>query len=144
MVQSHTCILPTKTGLAPVLPLSPDTNFERRDTRAPRTGPISAMTATVVPVISPGSPGLDVLQMAGSTNVEATISTQRAVEAKRQKGLKLEPKSDLKKLRELARASFSGDSTFEEASTSYCSRMQPLSGEPSLQTPQASTSRTKH
>ncbi|CAL9014838.1 unnamed protein product [Prunus brigantina] len=133
-----------KTGLAPVLPLSPDTNFERRDTRAPHTDPISAMTATVVPVISPGSPGLDVLQMTCSTNVEATVSTQRAAEAKRQKGLKLEPKSDLKKLRELARASFSGDSIFEEASTSYCSRMQPLSGEPSLQTPQASTSRTKH
>ncbi|KAM1009203.1 hypothetical protein ACFX13_045504 [Malus domestica] len=111
-----------KTGLAPLL------------TRAPHADPISAMTATVVPVLSPGSPGPNVVQITGSTNVETALSTQTAAEAKRQKGLKLEPKSDLKKLRELAMASFSGYSNLEEASTSYGTRMQ---------TPRASTSRTK-
>lgn len=111
-----------KTGLAPLL------------TRAPHADPISAMTATVVPVLSPGSPGPNVVQITGSTNVETALSMQTAAEAKRRKGLKLEPKSDLKKLRELAMASFSGDSNLEEASTSYGTRMQ---------TPRASTSRTK-
>ncbi|KAM2014294.1 hypothetical protein ACFX16_044968 [Malus domestica] len=111
-----------KTGLAPLL------------TRAPHADPISAMTATVVPVLSPGSPGPKAVQITGSTNVETALSTQTAAEAKRQKGLKLEPKSDLKKLRELAMASFSGYSNLEEASTSYGTRMQ---------TPPASTSRTK-
>ncbi|KAM1769804.1 hypothetical protein ACFX11_044822 [Malus domestica] len=111
-----------KTGLAPLL------------TRAPHADPISAMTATVVPVLSPGSPGPNVVQITGSTNVETALSTQTAAEAKRQKGLKLEPKSDLKKLRELAMASFSGDSNLEEASTRYGTRMQ---------TARASTSRTK-
>ncbi|XP_062010344.1 uncharacterized protein LOC133726750 isoform X1 [Rosa rugosa] len=109
-----------KTGLPPVLHPGPDTKSGRRDMRAPGGNTISAMTATVVPVLSPGSPGPNVLQMtAGSSTPETTLGTQRAVEAKQLKGLKLQPKSDLKKLRELARASFSGDSNFEEASTSY-------------------------
>lgn len=133
-----------KTGLAPVLPPGQDKKSVRRDIRAPGATTISAMTATVVPVLSPGSPGPNVLQMTGSSTVETTLSTQRAVEAKQLKGLKIEPKSDLKKLRELARASFSGDTNFEEASTSYGPMLQSLSGQPSLPTPQVPTSRIEH
>lgn len=61
--------------------------------------------------------------------MEITLGTQRAVKVKQLKGLKLEPKSDLKKLRELARASFSGDTKFKEASNSMILYMlQSLSG----------------
>lgn len=112
-----------KTGLAPVVPLSPEKEMKRRDARAPCTDPISSMSATVVPVLSPGSPGPNVIQMTGSVTTETNLSSQREGEGKRLKGPKLEPKSDLKKLRELARASFSGDPKGEEASTSYGYRM---------------------
>lgn len=132
-----------KTGLAPVLPPGQDKKSVRRDIRAGATT-ISAMTATVVPVLSPGSPGPNVLQMTGSSTVGTTLSTQRAVETKQLKGLKLEPKSDLKKLRELAKASFSGDTNFEEASTSYGPMLQSLSGQSSLPTPQVPSSRIEH
>lgn len=132
-----------KAGLAPVLPPGQDKKPVRRDIRAGATT-ISAMTATVVPVLSPGSPGPNVLQMTGSSTVGTTLSSQRAVEAKQLKGLKLEPKSDLKKLRELAKASFSGDTNFEEASTSYGPMLQSLSGQPSLPTPQVPSSRIEH
>ncbi|KAL6135917.1 hypothetical protein ACLB2K_068142 [Fragaria x ananassa] len=105
-----------KTGLPP----GPDTKSGRSDMRAAGGNTISAMTATVVPVLGPGSPGPNVQQMtAGSSTPETTLDTRRAVEAKQLKGQKLEPKSDLKKLRALAKASFSGDTNFEEASTSY-------------------------
>lgn len=112
-----------KTGLAPVLPLSPEKETKRRDARAPGIDPISAMSATVVPVLSPGSPGPNVNQTTGSATTETNLSMQRVAEGKRLKGPKLEPKSDLKKLRELARASFSGDPKGDEASTSYGYRM---------------------
>ncbi|KAL6143092.1 hypothetical protein ACLB2K_053788 [Fragaria x ananassa] len=45
------------------LPPGPDAKSERRDMRAPGSNTISAMTATVVPTLSPGSPGPNVLQM---------------------------------------------------------------------------------
>ncbi|KAL6139426.1 hypothetical protein ACLB2K_057730 [Fragaria x ananassa] len=94
-----------KTGLPP----GPDTKSGRRDMRAPGSITVSAMTATVVPVLSPGSPGPNVRQMtAGSSTPETTLDTRRAVEAKQLKGQKLR-----------ALASFSGDTNFEEASTSY-------------------------
>ncbi|TXG54876.1 hypothetical protein EZV62_020132 [Acer yangbiense] len=127
------------TGLVPVLPLSPETEYGRRDARGP-----SAMTATVVPVLSPGSPGPNVIEMSSSTPVDATISRQREAEGKRGKGVKLETKSEMKKLRELAKASFSGDSTGEEASTSYAYRLQSSSPETSSANPQASTSKFRH
>lgn len=47
----------------------------------------------------------------------------RIAEGKRAKGLKIEPKNEMKKLRELAKASFCGDSTGEGASTSYAFRL---------------------
>ncbi|KAG2714883.1 hypothetical protein I3760_03G048900 [Carya illinoinensis] len=110
------------TGLAPALPLSPETELERRNTRVQSVNPISSMTATVVPVLSPGSPGPNVMQTTCPTNPDATISGMRSGDGKRLKGIKFEPKSEMKKLRELARASFSGDSMREEASTSYAFR----------------------
>ncbi|GKV26161.1 hypothetical protein SLEP1_g35510 [Rubroshorea leprosula] len=105
-----------KTGLAPVLPLSPETQLIRRAPREHRAEQFSAMTATVVPMLSPGSP---VSQPRGFTMVETTVTGQRAGESTRAKGPKLESKSELKKLRELARASFSGNKKGEECSTSY-------------------------
>lgn len=130
-------------GLAPVLQ-SPETEYRRRGTKGSNADPFSAMTATVVPVLSPGSPGLDITQTVGLPPADTTIVQQRAVEVKRAKGHKLEPKSELKKLRELAKASFSGDSTGEGASTSYAFRPQSLSPETSLDNPEASTSKFKH
>ncbi|KAI8017251.1 hypothetical protein LOK49_LG04G03527 [Camellia lanceoleosa] len=108
-----------KTGLAPVPPFNPETEFGRRNTTSHRE-PLSAMTATVVPVSSPGlSPNLDTVQMTGFTTAEATLSRHKPGEGKQLKGLKLEPKSEMKKLRQLARASFTGGSNYEEGSTSY-------------------------
>ncbi|KAH9791927.1 hypothetical protein KPL71_003931 [Citrus sinensis] len=131
------------TGLAPVLPQSPETECGRRGPGGSNADPFSAMTATVVPVSSPGSPGLNVAQAARSTPTDLTLAQQRAREGKQAKGLKLEPKSDLKKLRELARASFSGDSKGEGTSTSYAFRQQSVSAETSVENSQASTSKFK-
>lgn len=108
-----------KTGLAPVPPFNPQTEFGRRNTTSHRE-PLSAMTATVVPMSSPGlSPNLDTVQTTGFTTAEATLSRHKPGEGKQLKGLKLEPKSEMKKLRQLARASFTGGSNYEEGSTSY-------------------------
>lgn len=77
----------------------------------------SAMNATVVPVVSPIlSPNVNT---ASSTNGEETLNGQKPGEGKRLKGIKLEPKSEMKKLRQLARASFAGGPNYEEGSTSY-------------------------
>ncbi|KAK9272044.1 hypothetical protein L1049_002413 [Liquidambar formosana] len=132
-----------KTGLAPVLPLSPETELERRDTRLQHRDPLSAMTATVVPVISPGSLNPNVIDTTAHTIAETMGSVQRAGEGKRQKGVKIEPKSELKMLRELAKASFSGVSKGEECSTSYASRMQNISGEKNPDNFQPSSSEKK-
>ncbi|KAE9466395.1 hypothetical protein C3L33_01707, partial [Rhododendron williamsianum] len=68
-------------------------------------------------VVSPGlSPNLNT---ASSTNGEATLNGHSAGEGKQLKGIKLEPKSEMKKLRQLARASFAGVRNYEEGSTSY-------------------------
>ncbi|GFS31083.1 hypothetical protein Acr_00g0015510 [Actinidia rufa] len=105
-----------KTGLGS----GPETEFGRRNTRASQLEPLGAMTATVVPVVSPSlSPKLNAVQMTSSPTAEATLSGQRPGEGKQLKGHKLEPRSDMKKLRKLARASFSGGSNYEEGSTSY-------------------------
>lgn len=90
-----------KTGLTPGIPLSPDTE--------PRADQYSAMSATVVPVASPGK-----------TTEETTITRQQqAGEGTREKGQKQESKREMKKLRELAMASFSRDPKGDECSTSY-------------------------
>ncbi|KAJ0113031.1 hypothetical protein Patl1_03033 [Pistacia atlantica] len=129
------------TGLASVPPQSPETEYVRRNTRGPSTDPFSAMTATVVPVLSPGSPGLNVIQTTGFTPGDTSIMQQRVAEGKRAKGLKIESKNEMKKLRELAKASFCGDSTGEGASTSYAFRLQSHSPETLLDNPEASTSK---
>ncbi|KAF2305074.1 hypothetical protein GH714_001601 [Hevea brasiliensis] len=106
--QESSLVPQPKTGLSAIPPLSPEIESGRRDTTAAIAEPYSAMTATVVPVLSPGSPpGLDVTQITSSPTAGATLTGQRAGEGKRLKELKLERKNELKKLRELAKASFS-------------------------------------
>ncbi|XP_030953566.1 uncharacterized protein LOC115976435 isoform X2 [Quercus lobata] len=107
------------TGLTPVIPISPETEFERRDTRTPSVHSVTSMTAMVVPVLSPGLSSPNVMQMEGPTTSETTITGQRSGERKKLKEIKYESKSEMKKLRELAKASFSGDYRGGEASTSY-------------------------
>ncbi|XP_062105439.1 uncharacterized protein LOC133817071 [Humulus lupulus] len=102
-----------KTGQVSGLPLSPDTELRIRDRRAPFSDPIGAMTATVVPMLSPGSP---------CPTAERNIGLQRTGEGKQPKGYEQESKNEMKKLRALARASFAGDSSGKEASTSYTYR----------------------
>lgn len=98
---------------------STETDHERRDARPPHVDPLGAMTATVVPVLSPGSPGLSALPVVGSTTAEISLHGKKADGEKRLKGIHVESKNEMRKLRELARASFSGVSKHEEGSTSY-------------------------
>ncbi|KAF4397482.1 hypothetical protein G4B88_027222 [Cannabis sativa] len=102
-----------KIGIVSGLPLSPETELRRRDRRAPFADPIGAMTATVVPMLSPGSP---------CSIAERNVGLQRTGEGKQPKGYEQESKNEMKKLRALARASFAGDSSGKEASTSYTYR----------------------
>ncbi|XP_077250353.1 uncharacterized protein LOC143889862 isoform X2 [Tasmannia lanceolata] len=123
-----------KTGLVPVVPLSPETELES-NVAAPRVDPLSSMTATVVPLYSPGSPGLTEHQAMASTNVQSAVKTNlesssqsglasnprskmKMVEVKRPKGMKSDSKNELRKLQELAKASFSGNKKVEEGSSS--------------------------
>ncbi|XVF57778.1 hypothetical protein PTKIN_Ptkin07bG0009500 [Pterospermum kingtungense] len=105
----------TKSILVPVLPRTRETEF----------GQLSSMTATVVPLISP----------AGSPVIQATNTTGENTKGK---GLKFDPKNDMKKLRELAKASFSGQSKDEETNTSSYRLRSP---ENVSNDPQTSTSR---
>ncbi|KAM7279476.1 hypothetical protein ACFE04_006610 [Oxalis oulophora] len=94
-------VIPLKTGLVPC----PETEFGK----GPHVESFRAISATVVPVISPGcSPGFNNVSQ---TTMEMPIPLQ---EGKREKGIKLESKDDMKRLRELAKASFQG----KEASSS--------------------------
>ncbi|XP_017975918.1 PREDICTED: uncharacterized protein LOC18601011 isoform X1 [Theobroma cacao] len=123
--------------LVPALPRSRETEFVRRDHREPHGGQFSSMTATVVPLLSPGSP----IIKATGTAAETTHTVQKPGESKRGKGLKFDPRNDVKKLRELARASFSGNSKDEETNTSYRYRLQSFSPETVSNDPQTSTSK---
>uniref|UniRef100_A0A7N1A4A1 Bacterial Ig-like domain-containing protein n=1 Tax=Kalanchoe fedtschenkoi TaxID=63787 RepID=A0A7N1A4A1_KALFE len=75
-------------------PARPDT---RPALTAPSRDPLSAMTATVVPTLSPGSPS------------PLLASDERPV-----RGLQLQPRSEIRKLRALAKASFSTDPREED------------------------------
>ncbi|WCJ27462.1 hypothetical protein M5689_009205 [Euphorbia peplus] len=105
-----------KTGLSAIPPLSPETEFQATDIRS--VEPYSAMTATVTPVSFPGSPGVD---------------ARKAGDGKRLKGVKNEQKSEMKKLREMARASFSGMSRKEQGFLSYNPEAQPSTSDLKLQ-----------
>lgn len=103
-----------------VLPLLPKKYWSRflsgskTDDEIRDVNPLGAMTAMVVPVPSPGPPGLSEV-----TNFEA-LEISETNGGNRLKGiLHLERKKEVKRLRELAKASFSGGSKFEEGSTSY-------------------------
>ncbi|KAF6150086.1 hypothetical protein GIB67_002868 [Kingdonia uniflora] len=105
-----------RTGLVPGLPQSSETELGMRQDL------VSAMTATIVPILSPGSPSV--------TNARATSPTaqtsmgMRSMDLDQQKGTKLGSRSELRKLRDLARASFSGSSKVEEGNCSYSPQEQ--------------------
>ncbi|KAK1319183.1 hypothetical protein QJS10_CPB04g00253 [Acorus calamus] len=99
-----------ETGLAPVVPMSPSiaTEVQSRDTGSRR------MSAAVVPVSSPqaneGSP-----MQARPARLTRSITRKEVA-----MHVKSESKNDMKKLREMAKASFSGiGRKREEGSTSY-------------------------
>ncbi|KAL9404270.1 hypothetical protein Peur_001242 [Populus x canadensis] len=105
-----------KTGLSAVPPLSP----ESVDRRTHHGDPLSTISATVVPVLSPGSPSLDVIQETSYTTAETSLHSAQSIgEGKGSQGLNLEKKSELKKLRQLARASFSGNSKGQESTSRF-------------------------
>ncbi|KAL2320299.1 hypothetical protein Fmac_029268 [Flemingia macrophylla] len=110
------------------------TEFERRN-RNGYMDPFSAMTATVVPLQSPGTPSPNVIERRDRTTSVPAASTHIEVEGKWLKGHKAGLKKELKILRELAKASFSGDTRVDEASTSYTLGEQHLSGEIYLGSP---------
>lgn len=117
-----------ETDALSVNPICSGTEFERRN-RNGSMDPISAMTATVVPVQSPGTPSPNVIERRDPTTSETGASTHIEVEGKWLKGHKAGLKKELKMLRELAKASFSGDNRVDEASTSYTLGEQNSSGE---------------
>ncbi|KAJ6298783.1 hypothetical protein OIU76_019859 [Salix suchowensis] len=94
-----------ETGLSAIPPLSPE-SVARRTLHG---DPLSAISATVVPVLRPGSPSPDVTQETSYATADTSLySVQSVEEGKGSKGLNLDQKSEIKKLRQLARASFSG------------------------------------
>ncbi|KAL6011560.1 hypothetical protein ACLOJK_002008 [Asimina triloba] len=140
-----------KTGLVPVVPLSPETELERRAMGRPPVDALSVMTATVVPVCSPGFPGrIDHQatqasrspQIGAETNVGSSSQSNRPSpiqsrmrdgEGKQLKGLK-ESKAELKMLQEMAKASFSGGRRHGEwASTSHAPKEMGHSDESSAE-----------
>ncbi|KAK4282247.1 hypothetical protein QN277_013647 [Acacia crassicarpa] len=104
-------------GLVSLNPLRSETEFERRN----GTGymdPTNAMTATIVPVLGSATPSPNLIETRDPIP-EIDICEHIEVEGKWLKGHKAGPRNELKVLRELAKASFSGTSRVEEASTSY-------------------------
>ncbi|CAM8999993.1 unnamed protein product [Rhodiola kirilowii] len=79
-----------------------------------RRDALNAMTSTVVPMLSPRSPSPLLDLRATSISKDPTLSMNRTRDAKPVKGLKLEPRSEIRKLRQLAKASFSTDPRGEE------------------------------
>ncbi|KAB2034431.1 hypothetical protein ES319_D04G085400v1 [Gossypium barbadense] len=112
-----------KSVLVPVLPQSRETELARSNQREPCVSQLSSMTATIVPLISPSS-GSPIIQATGTTG-ETTLTAQ---------------KKDMKKLRQLAKASFSGQSKDEDTKASYRFRLESFSHETVSNDPQTSTS----
>ncbi|XP_039047297.1 uncharacterized protein LOC120187714 [Hibiscus syriacus] len=92
-----------KPVLVPGLPQTRETELARSGRRELQVGQVSSMTATIVPLLSPGS-GLPIFQATGTT-AETALVGQKIEES---------TKNDMKKLREMAKASFSGKSKDEE------------------------------
>lgn len=112
-----------KSVLVPALPQPRETELARSNQREPLVGQLSSMTATIVPLLSPSS-GSPIVQATGTTG-ETTLTTQ---------------KNDMKKLRQLAKASFSGRSKDEDTNASYRFRLESFSHETVSNDPQTSTS----
>ncbi|CAN1817520.1 hypothetical protein LINPERHAP1_LOCUS28074 [Linum perenne] len=88
-----------KTGFSSVVPPSLDTEGGMRDENVSRQDSFRGMSATVVPVASPEARGRG-----------ANTSSGDAVAGKMEKGaVMVEQRSELRKLREMARASFYGE-----------------------------------
>ncbi|KAI3861834.1 hypothetical protein MKW92_035600, partial [Papaver armeniacum] len=107
-----------KTGLVPVVPLGSETEL-RRDIGARHVDhPLSAMSATIVPVLSPGSSSITKIQAQGPMSSK-TQFVQKEVEEQRLKGIVSETNNEARKLRQLAMASFPGFPIVEVGSCSY-------------------------
>ncbi|XP_010249014.1 PREDICTED: uncharacterized protein LOC104591726 isoform X2 [Nelumbo nucifera] len=133
-----------KTGLVTVLPLSPERQSERGDGRMPVVNPLGAMSATVVPVLSPSSPGLTNIQATSTVTAPSHIE-KKSGEGKHLKGLKLESKGEMKKLRALAKASFSGGPKGgESSSSSYALRGKSVPDGASYISSRASSPDSRH
>ncbi|XLR28696.1 hypothetical protein S83_056596 [Arachis hypogaea] len=91
--------------------------------------PVSAMTATVVPVQSPHTPSPNVIERRDPRNSKAATNAHIEVEGIWLTGHKTGINDELKMLRELAKAGFSRDDRVDEASTSYTLDAQPPSDE---------------
>ncbi|MED6172218.1 hypothetical protein PIB30_048006 [Stylosanthes scabra] len=108
----------TETDQLSVNPLSTGTELGRRK-RAGYMDPVSAMTATVVPVQSPGTPSPNVIERQDPRSSKTAANAHIEVEGIWLKGHKAGINDELKMLRELAKAGFSRDGRVDEASTSY-------------------------
>ena len=118
-----------ETDQLSVNPMCSGTELGRRN-RSGYMDPISAMTATVVPVQSPSTPSPNVTEKRRDPTISETAANAHIeVEGKWLKGNKAGLKDELKMLRELAKAGFSRDVRVDEASTSYTLDKQPVSGE---------------
>ncbi|KAL4307642.1 hypothetical protein AHAS_Ahas16G0298700 [Arachis hypogaea] len=118
----------TETEQLSVNPASSGTELGRRK-RAGYMDPVSAMTATVVPVQSPHTPSPNVIERRDPRNSKAATNAHIEVEGIWLTGHKTGINDELKMLRELAKAGFSRDDRVDEASTSYTLDAQPPSDE---------------
>ncbi|XP_026379592.1 uncharacterized protein LOC113274412 [Papaver somniferum] len=92
-----------RTGLVPVIPLGSET----RDIAARHIDhPLSAVSATIVPVLSPGSSSVTTKIQAQGPMSSKTQFARKDVEEQRLKGIVLETNNEAWKLRQMAKASF--------------------------------------
>ncbi|KAL1314635.1 hypothetical protein HN51_041455 [Arachis hypogaea] len=118
----------TETEQLSVNPASSGTELGRRK-RAGYMDPVSAMTATVVPVQSLHTPSPSVIERRDPRNSKAATNAHIEVEGIWLTGHKAGINDELKMLRELAKAGFSREDRVDEASTSYTLDAQPPSDE---------------
>ncbi|KAL4378803.1 hypothetical protein GQ457_02G021090 [Hibiscus cannabinus] len=114
----------SKSVLVPVLAQTRETELATSGRREPRVGQLSSMTATIVPLLSPGS-GSPIVQATG-TSAETALTGQKPGES---------TKNEMKRLRELAKASFSGRSKDEETFRLQSFSYETVSNDPQTSTP---------